>query len=441
MHGRVELPPNPDFYFLTLVLALTAERPVKVAPVTDAPVFDHWDERFEAALRIEKQQGQRMITPRQQDGASFIKLPYMSLPYPELVVFMLLGMGKTVGFDSIPDSRIESWQKLAGKVGCTIETSLMNDTTCLSLASFDNLMPGSRTVVPDEIHAFLGLAIGAKKPLSFVIEHIFSSPLRHIAGIFGYELTARSNAPLKESDPLARRIRMMQAKKKVEAKQSFTVEVRFAGLDEKTETIEVKLPGDDLLGATLLVAKSLVQKGGLVIANMPLESWNCATLSYIRKMGCKCGIQEEGQSSYGKTGMVQLQRFKMIGRKTECTPLFHYRRYLPAMVVLSTFATGQSVFRGLEDLRNDTPDPIEQMLQCVRLIGGRHGEMPDGMVIDGAKQTDGFDLSENLPVSYTGPCAAAGLRCPGETNIEDEALTTRWPSFEELLKNLCEYRT
>ncbi|MFW5775226.1 MAG: hypothetical protein ACOCW2_02955, partial [Chitinivibrionales bacterium] len=382
MHGKVELPPNPDYYFLALVLALTADRPVKIGPVADAPIFDRWDECFAVGLRIEKAGDDRIVTPQQQDGASYIKLPYRALPFPELSIFLLLGMGKTLGFDSLPQARIDSWQKFAAKIGCAIETSQMDETICLTLAAFDTFKLRSQTVDPNDTHAFLGLAIGAKKPLSFVIEHIFSSPLRHIADSFGYDLSVKSNAPVKENDPLARRIRMMQQKKKMESKQSFTVAVNVSGLPEKIEQIEITLPGDDLLGATLLVAKSLVQKGGLVIANMPLETWNCATLSYIRKMGCKYGIQEGGQTSFGRVGMVQLQRFKLIGRKTECTPLFHYRPYLPAMVVLSTFAAGQSVFRALEELRYDEPDPIEQMLACVRLIGGRHGEMPDGMVID-----------------------------------------------------------
>ncbi len=441
MQGRVELPPNPDYYFLTLIFALTADRPVKIGPVNDAPIFDQWDERFGASLEIQKEEDARTAAPRAQDGGSYIKLPYQEIPFPELSVFMLLGMGKTIGLDEIPASRIKSWQRLARKVGCKIETREMDGTTALSLEPFESLTPASDTIGQNEIHAFLGLAIGAKKPLTFTVEYIFSSPLRHIAELFGYDLTVKSNAPLKESDPLARRIRMMQQKKKIEAKQSYTVAVIFTGLDEKKKTVDVKLPGDDILGATLLVAKSLVQKGGLVIANMPLESWNSATLSYIRKMGCKCGIQDSQQTSFGKTAIVQLQRFKLVGRKTECTPLFHYRRYLPAMIVLSTFAAGQSVFRALEDLRNDRPDPIEQMLYCVRLIGGRHGEMPDGMVIDGAKQADGFDLDQKLPVSFTGPCTAAGLHCQGETKIDDEALAARWPQFEQMLKSLCQYRT
>ena len=108
------------------------------------------------------------------------------------------------------------------------------------------------------------------------------------------------------------------------------------------------------------------------------------------------------------------------------------------LVVLSSYASGQSVFRNLEDLHNETPDLIEQYLSCVRLLGGRHGEMPDGIVIDGAKQYDGFDLTESVSAALSGACAIAGVRCSGKTTIEDSRILERWPDFAKLMEKICE---
>jgi 5-enolpyruvylshikimate-3-phosphate synthase len=110
------------------------------------------------------------------------------------------------------------------------------------------------------------------------------------------------------------------------------------------------------------------------------------------------------------------------------------------MVVICCFARGQSVFRGLEQLRYNDPDGIELILECVRALGGRHGEMPDGIVIDGLKQFDGFDLELELPASLSGACAVAGLKCMGKTTIADTALLERWPEFPSILEGICEYR-
>jgi 5-enolpyruvylshikimate-3-phosphate synthase len=107
---------------------------------------------------------------------------------------------------------------------------------------------------------------------------------------------------------------------------------------------------------------------------------------------------------------------------------------------MAAYADGQSVFRGLEDLRRDEPDGIEQILALARAVGIRHGEMPDGIVIDGGRQYDGFDLSDHLPAPLAAAGAVAALHCMGKTTINDEAIVRRWPRFAETLHSLCEYR-
>jgi 3-phosphoshikimate 1-carboxyvinyltransferase len=109
-------------------------------------------------------------------------------------------------------------------------------------------------------------------------------------------------------------------------------------------------------------------------------------------------------------------------------------------VVVAAFAQGQSVFRGLEDLRRDEPDGIGQVLSLARAAGIRHGEMPDGIVIDGGRQYDGFDLSDHLPAPLAAAAAAAALHCMGKTTINDESIVRRWPRFSEMLHSLCEFR-
>jgi 5-enolpyruvylshikimate-3-phosphate synthase len=184
-----------------------------------------------------------------------------------------------------------------------------------------------------------------------------------------------------------------------------------------------------------------VQRGQLFIGNMPVEPWACAILHFLRRMGCTAGIQQEAQTSFGAAGVVSLQKFKLSGHKIDCKPLYLYQRQLPMMVVCAVFAQGQSVFRELEDLRNDIPDPIERLLACVRLLGGRHGEMPDGIVVDGAKQYDGFDANEPYPASVNGTLAIAGLKCTGISAIEESDILRRWPSFATLLDTVCHYGT
>lgn len=438
--GTVDLPPNPDFFLLTLVVALAAGKKVHIGLLSETPLIELYRELFENQLSITRDESGYTVTELQQGGSSYIVLPYRRLPYCDCITFALLAMQKTVAFRDLPAKRLEAWKQKAALFKCTLDTNTFDDATGISLSSDSDFTPPAHDTIldMDNLHVVLGMALGLKKPVSVTLDQHFQTPLRDLLGAFGYAITVKSNIEQKKADPLLRRFQLMtsRAKKSGDQKYSFTVTVE---LDKPgLESVDIVLPGDDILGSLLLLAKCLVQKGQLIINNIPLEPWCVAMLNYIRKMGCIPGIQENRQTSFGAAGMVTLQKFKVIGRTTECKPLFHYDRYLPMLVVLSSYATGQSVFRNLQDLRNEAPDLIEQYLSCVRLLGARHGEMPDGIVVDGARQYDGFDLTEGVSAALSGACAIAGIRCSGKTTIEDSRLLERWPDFVKILEKICE---
>ena len=110
------------------------------------------------------------------------------------------------------------------------------------------------------------------------------------------------------------------------------------------------------------------------------------------------------------------------------------------MVIIAAFAKGESVLRELADLRNDEPDGIDTIESCIRTLGAHHGEMPDGIVLKGGYDFDGFDLDRPLGAACAGAFAIAGLHCTGNTTINDEHLGRRFPDFEALLEKIVEQR-
>jgi 5-enolpyruvylshikimate-3-phosphate synthase len=99
------------------------------------------------------------------------------------------------------------------------------------------------------------------------------------------------------------------------------------------------------------------------------------------------------------------------------------------------------VFRGLDDLRNDEPDGIDLLESCIRRLGARHGEMPDGIVMEGGKDFDGFDFEIPFNAELSAAFAIAGLHCVGTTTVNDEHILHRWPDFETILTTLFEPRS
>ncbi len=446
VRGRIELPPNPDLLFLSIALCVALRKPALIRPVQASPFVDEIVRSFAQVCDIQFANGAAMVNPK-DNGERFAALRYSVLPWPDLVSFLLMSSGVSISFADLPPNRLLTWQKKAHLYGCEISTMTLGDgsnvRTVLSLNVTDaGKLSNGDLVDADNLHAAIAIAVGRKVAINLRTESSVQSPLRNVLNHFGYDLSVKQEATeQKDEDPITKRLRFMQqalTKKKPEGpKQVLTICGNFTNANE-TEAAQIILPGDDLLGAFFVALKTFVQKGNLVVENFPLESWANAALSQSRKMGSKPAIQPDKTTSFGDRGSVIFQKFEALGRKTECSPLHIFSRQLPALVLMSAFSKGQSVFRGLDDLRNESPDRIELLLASVRKVGGRHGEMPDGMVIDGAKHPDGFDFPEDCGAALNSSCVAAALACSGKSTVADESILYRWPDFKKIMEDLCE---
>jgi hypothetical protein len=440
IQGNIELPPSPDLLLLGAVVTAASQASARISPLVSTPLTRTWLESLKGQLDITDGGDHWIVGQPSGERPVFITLPYEELPYRDLITFILLGMGLTVAFRTVTQQRIDLWCSRMKELGIILEPSVHDDMKGLRLQSVPEALPDI-VLSEESTCAVLGLMLGLRRKGMFRIDVQFSNPLRHIAPLFGHDITVKSTIE-RASDPIARRLRFMQGRKKNASTQNqqFMVHFDFSP-PPAAGPIEIILPGDEILAAMLVVSKCLVNKGSLAIGNMALESWATQILNYIRKMGCKISIQETRRTSFGSSGIVSIQKIEINGRKVECVPLYQHLPHLPSMIVLAAFAEGQSVFRDLEELRGDEPDGIGQLEACIRLLGARHGEMPDGIVMEGARDFDGFDISAALPAHTSGPFAIAGLHCMGTTTINDEYLARRWPSLKTLFDQISEFRT
>jgi hypothetical protein len=436
--GTVQTPPSSDLFFLSMVIAAATGSTTTISPITPTPRITAWADTFVRHLDITfENDACRCAAPALEPGV-LLTLDYTTLPYRDFVIFLLLGRYGELCCMALPAQRFAVWKKYAEKLGCTLEQSDYNGTVRLALGRKDHFhIPD---VIPDseEVMPYLGLAMGLRKPLEFSTDYVVSNPLREVLPVFGWECSVKSPSRNNDADPLARRLRFLTKNKKSDNPQQFTITADFS--KQPLLQANVILPGDDVFAALMVAAKCLITKGSLIIGNVCLESWCTSTIALVRSMGSNISIQQTHSTSYGSTGTVIVQKFNPLGRKVECSPNFQYVFQLPAMTVTAAFAHGQTILRGLEDLRRDEPDGIETLNDCIAALGARYGEMPDGIVVQGARQFDGFDLLLPLPAYCAGAFVIAGLKCIGTTTINDEDILRRWPHFQTMLWNLCEFK-
>lgn len=441
--GKLKLSPSRDLFFITCILALARKKSVEIAKPPLAPIIDLWESNFRGHLEFTRTNEQLTIHPVHEDPSIRISFKSTKLPWRDFCLFALLGMGKTVVFSSIDDARITYFKKLGKRIGCTIETSAWESSTCISCSSPLSLPAESSLIDECDQDALCGLLVGSSVNLSFISDTVFTSPARIIAPLFGFSIDVKSTVE-RERDPFARRLNQIRQKQPSPAVsgQQFSIIVSCQkSASDANDAIVVTLPGDAPLAATFTAAKCLFPKTSFIIENVNLESWATPFLSFIRKMGTKVSVQETARTSYGSCGIIHLQGSELTGKKLECTPSSRYEPFLPALLVIAAFSKGESVFRGLSDLRNDTPDGIDFLENCLRSFGVRHGEMPDGIVLQGGTDFDSFDLTGPTPAYCSAAFAIAAAKVHGSSTIDDAELLQWYPDFSAVIAEHFEYRT
>ena len=445
LQGKVTLPPSPDLFLVAAFASLAFGRRVRIHPFRDCPSFKQWATLLDGHAAITREgDAACIIDPGSGNPSGAIVFTDDQIPYRDLVVFLALSTRKRVVFRKVSEKRLALWREQAQRIGCSALLVQEGDTRGLVLASeapkaVEPALPSS--IDEQDIHPALGLFFGLHVKHSFQIDFSLSTPFRLLAASLGYEISVNRDIGEAEKDPFVRRMRLRARQRLSSQDQIFTVTVDFSAPREGiTEPVDLLLPGDEVLLALFLAAKSLTYKGSLVIDNAPLEPWAAPIMTLMRKMGSKPSQQVTHQSAFGSAGIITFPKFDLTGQKTDFVPHFQYAFQLPAMAVLAAFAEGQSLFRKFDDLRLNDPDGIKQLETCLRTMNVKFGDIPDGLVIKGNHEHDGFDLIEPLPAYLAGAFAVAGLHCVGSTTVNDELLIERWPDFQELIEKLFEFR-
>ncbi len=472
MQGKPTLPPSPDLLYMAALAACAAKIRVNISGVNNSAVVDditrslksHADTRIvDSTLSISPKSTGNSINTVHTDNdtgdtvntmginnisgdeeALLLTLPDSLLPYRAVYLFIGLGMGKTVVSRSTPPKQIADFISRAKGIGINIETVDVGESTGLRAVSFDGGVSENSCPNEDDCAALLAFLLGRRGKLTFYItDYHLSTPLRRLSNTLGLTINVRQCAIDGEDAEMEKRLRFMRKKQKDAEAQSqrFIVEADFSTIGIDTASpVNIKIPGDETLAAALITAKALIPKGDFELSNVALDPWASQAVSFLKKMGVKINTDEQGKTAFGPVGTVTLQKSERVGRKARCVPLYQYLSQLPCMTIAAAFAEGKSIFRDLEPMRLFDPDGLEQLEQCLRPLGIRHGEMPDGIVIEGAKEFDGFDIIEPLPAHIAAAFCVAGVRCVGKTSIADNCIIERWPDFEKIVNEIFEFR-
>jgi len=210
---------------------------------------------------------------------------------------------------------------------------------------------------------------------------------------------------------------------------------------------QIYIPADISSASFFIVAALILPGSRVVIRNVSLNPSRCQALAVLRRMGADIRITEatsrfsageplgkvEARSSFLKAARVSKKEVPLLIDE------------LPILMVAASFAKGQSVFQGVQELRVKETDRIKSMSENLRKMGvtvkirktGRQEELS----IRAARPLSGCKIKSFGDHRTAMSMAIAALGAEGPSTIDNTSCISKsFPDFLKILKSTAKFR-
>ncbi len=201
----------------------------------------------------------------------------------------------------------------------------------------------------------------------------------------------------------------------------------------------LRVPGDPSSAAFPIVAATLIPGSAVTIEGLLLNPLRTGLLATLREMGADIAfsnLREEGGESVGD---LTIRHAPLTGVVVPPERAASMIDEYPVLAVAAAFATGETVMRGVGELRVKESDRLAAMVGTLRACGVEAVEEPEGLMVIGS----GGGVPGGAEVATLGDhrIAMAGLvlglaaRAP-VTVDEAGMIATSFPGFAGLMAGL-----
>lgn len=197
---------------------------------------------------------------------------------------------------------------------------------------------------------------------------------------------------------------------------------------------DIQIPADISHAAFLLVAACITPGSKLIIKDVGVNPTRIGILHCLLEMGAKINKIDEKCCGGEPVATLEVETSELRGITVPESWVPLTIDEFPAFAVAATFAEGETVVRGAEELRHKESDRIAAMVDGINALGGEARALADGMVIQGKPLTGGsVDALGDHRIAMA--FAAAGAAASRAIYIDNaKAISTSWPTFVETFK-------
>ena len=207
------------------------------------------------------------------------------------------------------------------------------------------------------------------------------------------------------------------------------------------KNFKIKIPNDPSSAAFFTALTLLNEKSYLKIKSVGLNPRRTGFYKILKKSGAKIFIKNKKTINGEASG-------DLIVKSSKLKPIFSSAKEFSTMVdefpilfVIAALTPGNSIFKGLEDLKNKESDRINEMKKIIQTLGVPFEYKKSTVKIKGTKKKDYIDKTLKVPnLKDHRICMSASILAlisGAQTNIKNfETVFTSSPSFLRIIKQL-----
>lgn len=201
---------------------------------------------------------------------------------------------------------------------------------------------------------------------------------------------------------------------------------------------DMEVCGDISSAAFFMVAAAIVPDSDVTIKNVGINYTRSGIIDVFKRMGADISLQNERNISGEPVADINVKFSDLKATTIEGSDIPRLIDEIPVIAVLATQASGTTVIKDAQDLRNKESDRISTIVSQLKAIGADIVETPDGMIINGKTKLRGnseIDCHHDHRTAMS--FFVAGLICEKPLLIKEfQWVNTSFPEFEGLMHNL-----
>lgn len=202
----------------------------------------------------------------------------------------------------------------------------------------------------------------------------------------------------------------------------------------------IVVPGDPSSAAFPIVAAAILPGSDVVVENVGLNPTRAGLFTVLKDMGADLAFENEREVGGEPVADIRVRGSVLKGIEVPQEIAPSMIDEYPILAVAAAFAEGQTIMRGIGELRVKESDRIAMMATGLQACGVAVTEEPEGMIVNGTGgglvpggATVAAKLDHRIAMSF----AVLGLRAKAPVRVDDASpINTSFPGFVDLMNGL-----